>query len=119
MLISTACSVFIIVRAESQHTNSKKIIIKRRQRILKSLSETCKQLHLETPVWASAYSNFSITNAFGTIYPRITSFKIRFSRAMDMEGCEELIWAYYSFPSPTVVKRVIQTLQVYSRKKIS
>jgi hypothetical protein len=95
MLISTPCSVF------------------------KSLSETCKQLHLETPVWASAYSNFSITNAFGTIYPRITSFKIRFSRAMDMEGCEELIWAYYSFPSPTVVKRVIQTLQVYSRKKIS
>jgi hypothetical protein len=124
-LISTPRTISVNLHAESQHAHSKKIIIiiKRGQLILKSLSETCKQLHLEIPVWASPYSNYSITNAFGIIDPRITSFKIRFLGFMVMEGCEEWeecqaphIWAFNSPLSPTGVKMVIDALQIFSGK---
>jgi hypothetical protein len=112
-LISTPRTISVNLHAESQHAHSKKIIIiKRGQLILKSLSETCKQLHLEIPVWASPYSNYSITNAFGIIDRRITSLKIRFLGFM--EGCEELeecqashIWTFNSPLSPTGVKMAL------------
>lgn len=74
-LISTPRTISVNLHAESQHAHSKKIIIiKRGQLILKSLSETCKQLHLEIPVLG--FTIFELfTNAFGIIDPRITSSK--------------------------------------------
>jgi hypothetical protein len=122
-LISTPRTISVNLHAESQQAHSKKIIIiKRGQLILKSLSETCKQLHLEIPVLG--FTIFELfTNAFGIIDPRITSFKIRFLGFMVMEGCEEWeecqaphIWAFNSPLSPTGVKMVIDALQIFSGK---